>query len=460
MTTQPTALAKPGNRFTFKLGRKSKLALGYLCLMSLPFLATFSLDMANQGAYATVLTTMNTLAMMAFYMQFPLVSRLKKIALFSNIDWNMSHHKKVGQWLGFIFLLHPVLIVAPRFMVSFNDGMHSLVSIITAPQMLTGIVAWVGMIIWILTAIFREQLKLSYETWRLTHMLGLVAIVILATLHVTSVGSHGQFQEKFNFIWWALCSSAVAMVMYNYFIKPWILRSKPFKLINVSQISSTDWQVTIEKNDASGFDFEAGQFVWLNTSKRGGGVKEHPFSIASCQADLPKVSFIIRNLGDYTSKLNTLKIGQNVYVDGPYGSISLAESAKSKAIVLIAGGAGIGPMLSLLRGLAQKNDPRLIRLIYGNSHLNQMVLQDEIKALEKTLLNFRQQLVCVEATNQDDIYQGVINKDCIEQVINVEAIGQWTVYLCGPKSMITGVNKSLKLLKIPNTNIHYEQLSF
>ena len=81
-------------------------------------------------------------------------------------------------------------------------------------------------------------------------------------------------------------------------------------------------------------------------------------------------------------------------------------------------------MLSLLRGLAQKNDPRLIRLIYGNNHLDQMVLQDEIKALEKTLLNFQQQLVCVEATNQDDIYQGVIDKDCIEQVINVEATGQ------------------------------------
>ncbi len=464
MSTQSTVFEKIGNRFSFKLSKKSKLALGYLCLMSLPFLATFSLDMADQGTYATLLTTVNVLAMMAFYMQFPLVSRLKTFSLFANIDWNVSHHKKIGQWLGLIFLLHPVLIIAPRFMVSFNDGMHSLISIITAPQMLTGIIAWVGMIIWVLSAIFKDKLKVSYETWRFTHMLGLVAIMILATLHITSVGSHGQFQEKFNIIWWALCASSVTMVLYNYFIKPRILKSRPFKLIDVTQVSSTDWQVTIEKNDASGFDFEAGQFVWLNTSKRSGGVKEHPFSIASCQADLPKVSFIIRNLGDYTSKLDTLNIGQDVYVDGPYGSINLGESAKSKAIVLIAGGAGIGPMLSLLRGLAEKNDPRPIRLIYGNNHIDQMVLQDEINALEKTMPNFKQQLVCSEAMNRDDIHEGVIDKDCIEQVINnvidIKATNDWTVYLCGPKPMITGVNKSLKSLNIPKAHIHYEQLSF
>lgn len=460
MTTQSTTLDKPAKRLPFSLGKKSKLALGYLTLMSLPFLATFSLDMADQGTYAAVLSTVNVLAMMAFYMQFPLVSRLKSFSLFANIDWNVTHHKRIGLWLGIIFLLHPVLILAPRFMVSFNDGMHSLVSVITAPQMLTGIIAWVGMIIWILVAVFKDKLNISYETWRLTHMLGLVTIMILATLHITSVGSHGQFQANFNLIWWALCSVSVAMVLYNYFIKPRLLRAKPFTLVEVAPVSSTDWQVTIERNDASGFDFEAGQFVWLNTTKRGGGVKEHPFSIASCQADLPRVSFIIRNLGDYTSKLNTLSVGQNVYVDGPYGSISLAESAKSKAIVLIAGGAGIAPMLSLLRGLAEKNDPRPVRLIYGNNRLDQMVLQDEIKALEQTMPDFRQQRVCTEAGGRDDVYQGVIDKDCIAQVISTAPVNDWTVYLCGPQAMIAGVNGSLKSLNIPNTHIHYEQLSF
>ncbi|MDO6562405.1 ferric reductase-like transmembrane domain-containing protein [Amphritea sp. 1_MG-2023] len=460
MTTLATLFGRSGKRFGFKLSQKIWLTLGYLSLLSLPFLATFALDMAHQDSYATTLMTINMLAMMAFYIQFPLASRLKQIPLFANIDWSISRHKKVGQWLGIIFLFHPILILAPRFMVSFNDGMHSLISVITAPQMLTGLIAWVAMIIWILTAIFKDALPLRYETWRFSHMLGFVVITILATLHVTSVGSHGQFQASFNLIWWSLCSASIAMVLYNYSIKPFIQRSQPFKLLDVSQISRTDWQVTIEKKSDSAFNFTAGQFVWLNTSQHSGGVKEHPFSIASCQRDLPKISFIIRNLGDYTSKLNQLTVGQDVYLDGPYGSMNLAESANAKAIVLIAGGAGIGPMLSLLRGLAEAHDPRPIRLIYGNNHMDQMVLQDEIKRLEKTMPNFKQQLACLTAPICTDIYQGVIDTCCIEAVIKSESPDDWTVYLCGPKPMITSVNKSLKSLKISRANIHFEHLSF
>ena len=91
------------NKFTFKLGRKSKLALGYFSLLIIPFLATYALDMQDKAAYAALISTVNTLAIMAFYIQFPLGSRLRNIPLFSNIDWNMSHHKKVGQWIGIIF---------------------------------------------------------------------------------------------------------------------------------------------------------------------------------------------------------------------------------------------------------------------------------------------------------------------------------------------------------------------
>ena len=42
---------------------------------------------------------------------------------------------------GNYFLLHPVLILAPRFLVSFDTGMESLVTTLEAGQLLTGIIA-------------------------------------------------------------------------------------------------------------------------------------------------------------------------------------------------------------------------------------------------------------------------------------------------------------------------------
>ncbi|MGB5444135.1 MAG: ferredoxin reductase family protein [Psychromonas sp.] len=460
MTTQTVSSSKQKAKFRFLFGKRPILSIAYLSLLIIPFFFSQMLSMDTKTVYANILTVINMLAMMAFFVQFPLGSRLKQIPFFANIDWNIERHKKIGKWLGFIFLLHPVFILAPRFLVSANDGMTSLIEVLTAPQMLTGIIAWVLLIVWVLLSIYKDKLPISYETWRLTHLLGFVAIIILATLHITSVGSHGQFQSQFKLVWWVLCALSLAMVAYNYLVKPSRLKRQPFTLKEVTRVSSSDWQVTVEKQQGNNFYFEAGQFVWLNTSNSTHGVSEHPFSIASCQHDLPQISFIIRELGDYTSSLADLTPGQEVYIDGPYGSMSLNDSNKAQGITLIAGGAGLGPMLSLLRGLAARHDTRPIRLIYGNNSLKQMALLDEIKGFEQQMANFKVQLVCQEETEQDDIYKGVIDKQCIADNIDLSLPNQWSVYLCGPKPMIAAVRKSLRDLSINNSNIHYEQLSF
>ena len=459
MSTQPVPVSTSKHPLPWHWGSKENRLLAYTLVICIPFLATYALDMQDKTFYAAFISMFNTLAMMVFYIQFPLAGRLKHIALFANIDWGMAQHKKMGKWLGIIFFMHPFLFIAPRFLVSIEDGLHSLRDIVTAPQMLTGIIAWVGLMVWVLMAVFKNRLTIAYEKWRFMHMLGFVTIVILATTHITSVGSHGQFAHWFNWLWWGLCALSVGVVLYNYFVKPLMLKAQPFKLIEVKPVSSSDWQLTIEKPANSNFDFEPGQFVWLNTSASG-GVKDHPFSIASARSSLPQLSFVIRNLGDYTSKLNDLQVSQKVYVDGPYGSLSLGDAKRAQAIVLLAGGAGIGPLLSLIRGLADVKDTRPIRLIYANNHVDQMVLQDEIHALEASMPDFKQQLVCMETNHQEGLYQGVIDQTVMTQVLGDSAIHDWTVFLCGPKPMIAAVKESLKTLNVPNKNIHYEQLSF
>ncbi|MFC1233678.1 ferric reductase-like transmembrane domain-containing protein [Vibrio sp. F74] len=442
------------------LSKKKKMAVIYFIGLFIPYAISRTVNMDNKGIYASILSIINLLAMMAFFVQFPLASRLKQIPFFANIDWNISTHKKVGQWLSVIFLSHPILILAPRFFVSFDDAFVSIVDTVTSPKMLTGVIAWCLMIVWILTSIFKNRLPVRYETWRLSHVVGFVVIAIIATLHITNIGSHGQFQSQFNFVWWVLCSLSVLMVGYNYFVKPTHLKKNPFTLTHVTKISSSDWLVTLVNKNRNDFNFEVGQFVWLNTSGSTKGVNEHPFSIASCKKDLPSLSFIIRELGDYTSTLGALKEGQDVYVDGPYGSLSLKDSEGTHGITLIAGGAGIAPMLSLLRELAYKHDSRPVRLIYGNNKLDQMVCQQEIQQLESEMVNFRQQLVCIEKTDLSDVHTGVIDRVCLENSINPNQKGNWAIYSCGPAPMIRAVNEHAKVLRIHSDQIHYEQLAF
>lgn len=431
----------------------------YWLLLTLPWLATLSLNMDLRGGYAELLSALWVIGMTAFFAQFALGGRIRRGSLFGNIDWSMTRHRQVGKWLGILFFLHPLLILAPRFLVSLDAGITSLLSTLTAPSMLTGLAAWGLMLVFVLLAVFKRSLPIRYEVWRLLHLAAFVGVALLATLHVTQVGRHGQFQPVFNRLWWALFAAVMILTLWNHLFKPLRLKRQPFTLKSVQKVSRSDWQLTLEKPEHLHFDFEPGQFVWLNTSDSPFNLNDHPFSIASCRRELPELSFIIRELGDYTGLLNCLKPGQRVYLDGPYGSMDLADSDRAEAILLVAGGAGIGPMLSLLRGLAARQEQRPVRLIYGNRSLDQMVLQDEILDLKQTLPDFRQLLVSSEDSGPG-IHNGIIDRTILDQGLDRGLQKNWSAYVCGPPAMVESVRQDLQVLGLPSDRIHYEQLAF
>jgi len=431
----------------------------YWLLLTLPWLATLTLNMDVRGWYSELLSVLWVIGMAAFFAQFALGGRIRKGSLFSNIDWSITRHKQMGKWLGTLFFLHPLLILAPRFLMSWDDGITSLLSTLTAPSMLTGLIAWGLMLVFVLLAVCKRSLPIRYETWRLLHLTAFVGVALLATLHVTQVGRHGQFQPEINQLWWILFAASMALTAWNHLIKPLRLKRQPFTLKSVQKASRSDWQLTLEAPEHLNFDFEPGQFVWFNTSDSPFNLSDHPFSIASCRRDLPELSFIIRELGDYTGNLNSLRPGQPVYLDGPYGSMCLADSDRADAILLVAGGAGIGPMLSLLRGLAARQEQRPVRLIYGNPSLDQMVLQEEILSLQQTMPNFRQLLVSSEDCSPG-VHNGIIDRIILDQGMDSGRQKNWAAYVCGPPAMVQAVRKDLRVLGLPCEQIHYEQLAF
>lgn len=450
---------------SFSFTHKHLLACGYFILLLVPFVIAESLGMLSEGIYNNVLSLLNLLAMMAFFVQFPLAGRLKNIPLFSNVDWGMTKHKQFGKYLGIFFFLHPLLILAPKILLSFTDIEISIVSVITSPQLLTGLIAWAVMVIWVLMSIYKDQLTIRYETWRLIHVIGFAVIATLATFHITSVGSHGQYDQAFNLMWWSLYSLSMALVIYNYFIKPRFIRNQPFVVNSINKVSDCDWELTIESTTKKRFAFEPGQFAWINSSHSAFNLEQHPFSIVSHQDNHSQLSFLIRELGDYTKKLGQLEIGQKVYVDGPYGSMTLAQSIKAPGITLIAGGAGIAPMLSLLNGFIKQNEIRPIRLIYSNIHLQRMVGLTELMMMQDQLADFQLQLLCEQVDNCSDaltpyVVQGRIGKEHIMKTINTDQEKEWAIYLSGPEGMINATVNNLKQLGLPANHIHFEQLSF
>ena len=62
----------------------------------------------------------------------------------------------------------------------------------------------------------------------------------------------------------------------------------------------------------------------------------------------------------------TIAAGEVAYLDGPYGAFSVDRYA-APGFVFIAGGAGIAPIMSMLRTLADRHETRPLWLVYANN---------------------------------------------------------------------------------------------
>ncbi len=115
----------------------------------------------------------------------------------------------------------------------------------------------------------------------------------------------------------------------------------------------------------SGFRFTPGQFGCLTLWGSPFKITGHPFSFSSrAEAADGRVEMTIRNLGDFTSAIHKVPEGQRVYLDGPYGAFTVGNPADMH--VLIAGGIGVTPMMSMIRTLADRADQRPVTLLYGS----------------------------------------------------------------------------------------------
>ncbi|WOJ97724.1 ferric reductase-like transmembrane domain-containing protein [Congregibacter brevis] len=430
----------------------------YVVAILVPWALSYIEGLAVRGWYEELVQLLSIIGLSMMLLQFFLTARVDAVARQAGVDNTMRLHTKMGELVGYLVLLHPLLIVAPRFFVAPSFALGDLWDLFTSPETSTGMYAWCLMLVWVLMAVFKERTGLSYEAWRYTHSAGFVAIIILATHHAMTIGRHGRYSAWFDIMWFLLCVVAVALVVYVYFFRPRAVAKQPFRVVDCFKGSDSDWHLTIEKDGDFPFDFDAGQFTWISTSDSVFARNEHPFSIATTRRSLPKVSYVIRELGDYTRQLAKLGAGHRVWVDGPHG-VFTQNARNASGVVLIAGGAGIGPIMGLLRELGDHEDKRPVTLIYGNRTIEQMSFMDEIASLE-CVLNLDTQLVLEQPPENFTGLPGFINQEVLSGVVSQPESINWDFYICGPPVMVKAVEESLLSLSVAPERILYEQLGF
>ncbi|MEJ2396623.1 MAG: FAD/NAD(P)-binding protein [Candidatus Thiodiazotropha sp.] len=122
------------------------------------------------------------------------------------------------------------------------------------------------------------------------------------------------------------------------------------------------------------FAFEPGQFNMVTLY----GVGEIPISIVNDPLDSHFFDHTIRVVGRVSEGMSKLQPGDRVGIRGPFGRGWPMERIKGKDVLLITGGLGCAPLVSVIRYLLRRReDYGHIHILQGVKHANDLIWRDQ-----------------------------------------------------------------------------------
>lgn len=367
------------------------------------------------------------MAMVAFailLMEFVLSGRFRSISGRVGLDVTMRFHQLLARTALVLALAHPFLYTLP----------------FAAEGLATGVLAFVLLPGFVILSIARDRIGWRYETWRLAHGLGALAIAVLVLIHARHAGRYSADPQLAG-LWAVLTAAAVLSLAHVYLVKPLLARRHPWEVTGLRQLAERTWEVVLSPRGHEGISYRAGQFAWIRIGAPVFSLRENPFSIASAPGEGKDLRFVIKELGDFTATLSGIPLGTRAYVDGPHGNLVL-EGRQGSGIAFIAGGVGIAPMLSLLRQLEIDGDPRPTVLVYGNRHAGQIACTEDLARMRR---QHRTEVVQVLSEPPDgwEGERGMVDAALIARLFTEARHRDWLYVLCGPAPMMEGVEEAL-----------------
>lgn len=158
--------------------------------------------------------------------------------------------------------------------------------------------------------------------------------------------------------------------------------------------------------------------------------------------------------------------GDQIHIGPPCGEFILkTESAtatsNSKPIVLLSGGIGVTPILSMLKTLAHHKTTAPIHFIHAALNSQTHALRNEVKDIVKDAPHIKTHVrysnpLPNDVTNKHCDSVGYVDKPLLDALIPQEHATQAEYYFCGPKPFMVNIYRELKDRGVQDENIHFE----
>jgi propane monooxygenase reductase subunit len=206
--------------------------------------------------------------------------------------------------------------------------------------------------------------------------------------------------------------------------------------------------------DTDDFKFFPGQYVDITVP---GTDETRSFSMANTSArESGQLEFIIKIYPDglFSHLLDTkLHVGDRLNLTGPFGVFTLRD-APDTDLVFVGGGAGMAPILCLLRSMAERGIDRKAVYYYGARRRGDLCFEDELRALEQALPDFRY----VPALSEDE-WDG--ETGLITDIVAAKEgdLSRVHAYVCGPPPMVEAAVPLLARLGVPEKHVYWDKFT-
>jgi propane monooxygenase reductase subunit len=204
--------------------------------------------------------------------------------------------------------------------------------------------------------------------------------------------------------------------------------------------------------------FFPGQYVDISVP---GTEESRSFSMANISSrEDGRLEFVIKVYpgGMFSEFLaETLDVGDQLDLSGPFGVFTLRDNPNAE-LIFLGGGAGLAPILALLRSMADRGIDRKATFYYGARQRQDLCLEKELRELAETLPDFRYIPALSDQDNGPD-WDGEVG--LITDVVrrNESDLAGADAYVCGPPPMVEAAIELLAALGVEDKRIFYDKFT-
>lgn len=362
----------------------------------------------------------------------------------------LQFHRRTGIAAWLFILAHPVLLMlGDRQFLAWLDPTEDALrasGVIALALALTAL---------IISSIWRMELGLQYETWRTLHA-SLSLFVVAGGLGHALMGQHHTAGLLTQILLVGGISIPLVLLLESRFWRPYRLKKRRWRVVESEETRADSTDLILVADGHRGMTFKPGQFAWLTLGHSPFSIQQHPFSMASSASQPGQLEFVIKEAGDFTRYLSTVKPGETAFLEGPYGVFTMDPTIQRRAVFIV-GGIGITPILSMIRSRLDAQNHTPMWLIYANKSEQEIIMRDTLEAFTQKL---PLTVTHVLSDPSDDWMgeSGYVDGDLLDEYLPEDA-EDIDYFVCGPPPMMDLVEPELKKRGVETRRLYSERFN-